>query len=69
MDPGFPRIIGESWNGIPDDVDSAFSLNDIGKYFLFLPAKFGLISMSRVRPRVALQCFQLKMQLLCHLCI
>lgn len=33
MDPGFPRIIGESWNGIPDDIDSAFSLNDIGKNF------------------------------------
>lgn len=37
MDPGFPRIIGESWNGIPDDIDSAFSLNDIGKAFPFLP--------------------------------
>lgn len=37
MDPGFPRIIGESWNGIPDDIDSAFSLNDIGKHLLFLP--------------------------------
>lgn len=37
MDPGFPRIIGESWNGIPDDIGSAFSLNDIGKAFPFLP--------------------------------
>lgn len=33
MDPGFPRIIGESWNGIPDDIDSVFSLNNIGKAF------------------------------------
>lgn len=35
MDPGFPRLIGDSWNGIPDDIDSAFSLNGIGKKKLF----------------------------------
>lgn len=31
MDASFPKLIGESWNGIPDDIDSAFSLNGIGK--------------------------------------
>lgn len=31
MDPGFPKLTGESWNGIPDEVDAAFSLNGIGK--------------------------------------
>uniref|UniRef100_A0A8C8A0D3 72 kDa type IV collagenase n=1 Tax=Oryzias sinensis TaxID=183150 RepID=A0A8C8A0D3_9TELE len=30
MDPGFPKLIADSWNGIPDDLDSAFSLNGIG---------------------------------------
>lgn len=45
MDPGFPRIIGESWNGIPDDIDSAFSLNDIGKDFLFLPVSIEILMM------------------------
>lgn len=45
MDPGFPRIIGESWNGIPDDIDSAFSLNDIGKAFPFLPFSLVLLIM------------------------
>lgn len=45
MDPGFPRIIGESWNGIPDDVDAAFSLNDIGKAFPFLPFAIEILMM------------------------
>lgn len=31
MDPGFPKLIADSWNGIPDGIDSAFSLNGIGK--------------------------------------
>ena len=31
MDPGFPKLIGDSWNGIPDDLSAAFSLNGIGK--------------------------------------
>lgn len=32
MDPGFPKLIADSWNGIPDGIDSAFSLNGIGKH-------------------------------------
>lgn len=37
MDPGFPKLIADSWNGIPDGIDAAFSLNEIGKYnFLYL---------------------------------
>lgn len=38
MDPGFPKLIADSWNGIPDGIDAAFSLNNIGKkkrIFLF----------------------------------
>lgn len=31
MDPGFPKLIADSWNGIPDGIDAAFSLNNIGK--------------------------------------
>ena len=31
MDPGFPKLIADSWNGIPDGIDAAFSLNGIGK--------------------------------------
>lgn len=31
VDPGFPRLIAESWNDIPDGLDAAFSLNGIGK--------------------------------------
>lgn len=45
MDPGFPRVIGESWNGIPDDIDSAFSLNDIGKAFPLLPFSIEILMM------------------------
>lgn len=35
MDPGFPKLIADSWNGIPDGIDSAFSLNGIGKKATF----------------------------------
>lgn len=35
MDPGFPKLISDSWNGIPDNIDSAFSLNGIGENFFF----------------------------------
>uniref|UniRef100_A0A3B5LZI7 72 kDa type IV collagenase n=1 Tax=Xiphophorus couchianus TaxID=32473 RepID=A0A3B5LZI7_9TELE len=35
MDPGFPKLIAESWNGIPDDIDSAFSLNGIDYSYFF----------------------------------
>lgn len=31
MDPGFPKLIADSWNGIPDDLDAAFSMNGEGK--------------------------------------
>uniref|UniRef100_A0A8C6PPF2 72 kDa type IV collagenase n=1 Tax=Nothobranchius furzeri TaxID=105023 RepID=A0A8C6PPF2_NOTFU len=31
MDPGFPKPIAESWNGVPDGIDAAFSLNDCMK--------------------------------------
>lgn len=31
MDTGFPKLIADSWNGIPDDIDASFSLNGIGK--------------------------------------
>lgn len=39
MDSGFPKLIADSWNGIPDGIDSAFSLNGIGK-IIFLTSKF-----------------------------
>ncbi len=35
MDPGFPKLIADAWNGIPDGIDSAFSLNGIGKKSFF----------------------------------
>lgn len=31
MDPGFPKLIADSWNGVPDDLDAAFSMNSDGK--------------------------------------
>ena len=31
MDAGFPKLIADAWNGIPDGMDAAFSLNNIGK--------------------------------------
>lgn len=33
MDPGFPKLIADSWNGVPDDLDAAFSMNGGGKRF------------------------------------
>nr|XP_057945444.1 72 kDa type IV collagenase [Doryrhamphus excisus] len=35
MDAGFPKLIAESWNGIPDNIDSAFSLNGIDYSYFF----------------------------------
>lgn len=35
MDPGFPKLIADSWNGIPDNIDSAFTLNGIGKFIVY----------------------------------
>lgn len=31
MDPGFPKIIADSWTAVPDDLDGALSLNGDGK--------------------------------------
>lgn len=31
MDPGFPKLISDSWNGVPDDLDAAFSMSGGGK--------------------------------------
>ncbi len=31
MDPGFPKIIADSWSAVPDDLDAALSLNSGGK--------------------------------------
>nr|AGI02587.1 matrix metalloproteinase 2 [Cyprinus carpio] len=35
MDPGFPKPIADSWSAIPDDVDTAFSLNSDGHSYFF----------------------------------
>uniref|UniRef100_A0A671W4F0 72 kDa type IV collagenase n=1 Tax=Sparus aurata TaxID=8175 RepID=A0A671W4F0_SPAAU len=35
MDPGFPKLIADSWNGIPDGIDAAFSLNNIDYSYFF----------------------------------
>ncbi|KAJ8249003.1 hypothetical protein GJAV_G00230120 [Gymnothorax javanicus] len=35
MDPGFPKLIADSWSGIPDNLDASFSLGEDGySYFL-----------------------------------
>lgn len=37
MDPDFPKLIADSWNGIPDGIESAFSLNGIGNFlYIFI---------------------------------
>uniref|UniRef100_G3PWN0 72 kDa type IV collagenase n=1 Tax=Gasterosteus aculeatus aculeatus TaxID=481459 RepID=G3PWN0_GASAC len=35
MDPGFPKLIADSWNGIPDGIDASFSLNGIDYSYFF----------------------------------
>ncbi|KAK1890694.1 72 kDa type IV collagenase [Dissostichus eleginoides] len=35
MDDGFPKLIADSWNGLPDDIDSSFSLNGIDYSYFF----------------------------------
>ncbi|XP_053347984.1 72 kDa type IV collagenase [Clarias gariepinus] len=35
MDPGFPKLIADSWNGVPDDLDAAFSMNGGGYSYFF----------------------------------
>uniref|UniRef100_A0A8C2XGG1 72 kDa type IV collagenase n=1 Tax=Cyclopterus lumpus TaxID=8103 RepID=A0A8C2XGG1_CYCLU len=35
MDPGFPKLIADSWNGIPDGIDSSFNLNGIDYSYFF----------------------------------
>lgn len=31
MDPGYPKLIADSWSAVPDDLDAAVSLNSDGK--------------------------------------
>jgi len=31
MDPGFPKLIADSWSAVPDDIDAALSLVSDGK--------------------------------------
>ncbi|KAK5934957.1 hypothetical protein CgunFtcFv8_020360 [Champsocephalus gunnari] len=35
IDAGFPKLIADSWNGLPDDIDSSFSLNGIDYSYFF----------------------------------
>uniref|UniRef100_A0A8C9SYW7 72 kDa type IV collagenase n=1 Tax=Scleropages formosus TaxID=113540 RepID=A0A8C9SYW7_SCLFO len=35
MDPGFPKLIADAWNGIPDNLDAAFSLDGNGFSYFF----------------------------------
>uniref|UniRef100_A0AAY4F093 72 kDa type IV collagenase n=1 Tax=Denticeps clupeoides TaxID=299321 RepID=A0AAY4F093_9TELE len=35
MDPGFPKLIADAWNGVPDNIDAAFSLNQNGFSYFF----------------------------------
>ncbi|CAL8349833.1 unnamed protein product [Merluccius merluccius] len=40
MDPGFPKLIADAWNGIPDGMDAAFSLNNIDYSYFFKGAHY-----------------------------
>ncbi|MBN3317899.1 MMP2 collagenase, partial [Atractosteus spatula] len=35
MDPGFPKLIADAWNGIPDSLDAAFHFNGDGYSYFF----------------------------------
>ncbi|XP_058638981.1 72 kDa type IV collagenase [Onychostoma macrolepis] len=35
MDPGFPKIIADSWSAVPDDLDASLSLNSDGHSYFF----------------------------------
>ncbi|XP_051566841.1 72 kDa type IV collagenase-like [Myxocyprinus asiaticus] len=35
MDPGFPKLIADSWSAVPDDLDAALSLNGDGHSYFF----------------------------------
>ncbi|XP_041077695.1 72 kDa type IV collagenase-like [Polyodon spathula] len=35
MDPGFPKFIGDAWNGVPDSLDAAFQFNGDGFTYFF----------------------------------
>ncbi|KAI1890130.1 hypothetical protein AGOR_G00170460 [Albula goreensis] len=35
MDPGFPKLIADSWSGLPDNLGAAFSLNGNGYSYFF----------------------------------
>lgn len=43
MDPGFPKLIADSWNGVPDDLDAAFSVSGQGKILVgyYIISKLG----------------------------
>uniref|UniRef100_A0A8C4ZY64 72 kDa type IV collagenase n=2 Tax=Gadus morhua TaxID=8049 RepID=A0A8C4ZY64_GADMO len=40
MDAGFPKLIADAWNGIPDGMDAAFSLNNIDYSYFFKGAHY-----------------------------
>lgn len=33
MEPGFPKFIADSWNGIPDNLDAVLSPSDSGELY------------------------------------
>ncbi|KAJ8252540.1 hypothetical protein COCON_G00218520 [Conger conger] len=35
MDPGYPKLIADAWNGVPDDLDASFSVNGDGYSYFF----------------------------------
>uniref|UniRef100_A0A8C1WEM8 72 kDa type IV collagenase n=1 Tax=Cyprinus carpio TaxID=7962 RepID=A0A8C1WEM8_CYPCA len=35
MDPGYPKLIADSWSAVPDDLDAAVSLNSDGHSYFF----------------------------------
>ncbi|XP_006000312.1 72 kDa type IV collagenase [Latimeria chalumnae] len=35
MDPGFPKLIADAWNGVPDNLDAAFEFNGHGHSYFF----------------------------------
>ncbi|MGH0114583.1 UNVERIFIED_CONTAM: hypothetical protein FKN15_022056 [Acipenser sinensis] len=35
MDPGFPKLIADAWNGVPDSLDAAFQFNGDGFTYFF----------------------------------
>lgn len=35
MDPGFPKLIADAWNGVPDDLDAVLQFNNDGHTYFF----------------------------------